>query len=95
MDWVNRILRVLDNVSVCSVIHEKKMKLQIEPTYKCDICGKESHWIKGKWWAHVFPIKHGETYDECEFHLCSDECDDKLLSMTKMERVKLYYGVKP
>jgi hypothetical protein len=67
------------------------MKLQTEPTYKCDICGKESRWIKGQWWAHVFPVRG----DEYEFHVCSDECDDKLLAMTKMERIKLYYGVRP
>lgn len=71
------------------------MKIETDPVYKCDICGKESKWIKGEWWAHIFPIKHAEIYDEYEFHLCSEECDEKLSSMTKMERVKLYYGVRP
>lgn len=66
------------------------MKIETETIYQCDICEKQSRWIKGEWVAHVFPIKH----DEYEFHLCSDECDNKLLDMSKSERIALYYGIK-
>jgi hypothetical protein len=66
------------------------MKAQPEAVYTCDICGKQSKWIKGEWIAHVFPIMH----DEYEFHICSEECDEKLLNTTKVERIKLYYGVR-
>jgi hypothetical protein len=62
------------------------MKVQFEPRYTCDICGKESIWIKGQWIAHVFPLR----YDEYEFHLCSEECDEKLLDMSKVDRVLLF-----
>lgn len=66
------------------------MKIETEPIYMCDICEKQSRWIKGQWIAHVFPIRE----DEYEFHLCSEECDQKLLEMTKAEKIKLYYGIK-
>jgi hypothetical protein len=66
------------------------MKVQFEPLYKCDICGKQSNWIKGEWIAHVFPMKH----DEYDFHLCSEECDEKLLDMSKVDRVLLFKSKK-
>lgn len=66
------------------------MKVTKEPEYICDICGKQSIWIKGEWIAHVFPIKH----DEYEFHLCSEDCDEKLLELSKAQRIALYYGVR-
>ena len=66
------------------------MKVELEPVYKCDICGKRSTWIKGEWIAHVFPVRH----EEYEFHLCSGECDEKLLDMSKEQRIKLYKSVR-
>jgi hypothetical protein len=62
------------------------MKIERNPIYKCDICGVQGEWIKGQWIAHVFPIRH----DEYEFHLCSENCDEKILALTKTERIELY-----
>jgi hypothetical protein len=53
--------------------------------YRCDICGKESEWITGKWIAHVFLL----TGFEHEFHVCGDYCDKKLTDMSRKERTEL------
>lgn len=61
------------------------MEILRKPVYRCDICGKESAWIKGEWISHTFLL----TGFEHEFHVCGDLCDKKLVAMGRKERTEL------
>jgi len=67
------------------------MKIQTETIYRCDICGKESVWVKGTWIAHTFFFGIGYKGWEHEYHLCSWQCDTKLELMSKQQRKRLIF----
>jgi hypothetical protein len=67
------------------------MEIITRPLYKCDVCGNTEHWSKG-WSAYLCAFGSGYSGYEEEFHVCSNECEAKLLTMTKKERLKLLQG---
>lgn len=60
-----------------------------ETIYRCDICGKESKWIKGQWIAVIYSMKGGYDGWEHEFHVCGNACDNGLSELGKKLRLKL------
>lgn len=66
------------------------MEISKVTKYRCDICGKESEWIKGTWIAHTFLLSSSYGGHEHEFHLCSQACEERILRLTRSERNKIF-----
>jgi len=62
------------------------MRVFHETAYKCDICGKVGVWSKTSWLSVTFYL--GDNWEH-EFHVCSKECDEKLLMLKRDGRKKL------
>lgn len=63
------------------------MKLEKETIHKCDVCGKQSKWIKCEWATHIFSF---DMRSDMEFEVCSEYCDRILLAKSLKERRKLW-----
>lgn len=64
------------------------MKIVTETPYKCDQCGKIGPWIKGQWKAWLCCFKDMASFWDHEFHLCSEECFQKMAKTPKKDLKK-------